>query len=206
MYQQNRICWYTPGMVTIEELPFVAGEPALDFVNTAEQRGHPDASDFLRSPADLWKWGRRYGLLGRSVRSADAEGEFARARRARELLYAIFLAQVQRRAVPPNQLDALGTLGAAAYAAATLRPGPDGGLEWRWTPSDLESVRHIAVASAIRLLEGAPSERLKQCPGDHCGWFFLDRTKRGNRRWCSMSECGQDEKDRRRRRRLDASS
>ncbi|MHB1433466.1 MAG: CGNR zinc finger domain-containing protein [Streptosporangiaceae bacterium] len=36
-------------------------------------------------------------------------------------------------------------------------------------------------------------------PGDACGWYFLDVTKRGNRRWCSMSDCGQDAKVARRR-------
>jgi predicted RNA-binding Zn ribbon-like protein len=55
------------------------------------------------------------------------------------------------------------------------------------------------VTSAVDLLRELPSERLKQCPGEHCGWFFLDSTKRGNRRWCSMGECGQDAKDERRR-------
>ena len=43
------------------------------------------------------------------------------------------------------------------------------------------------------------SDFIRQCPGDHCGWFFLDSTKRGNRRWCSMSECGQEAKTAQRR-------
>jgi len=38
-----------------------------------------------------------------------------------------------------------------------------------------------------------------QCAGAGCGWFFLDTTKRGNRRWCSMRDCGQDAKSARRR-------
>jgi predicted RNA-binding Zn ribbon-like protein len=55
------------------------------------------------------------------------------------------------------------------------------------------------VTAAARLLAADPPPRLKQCPGDHCGWFFIDATKRGNRRWCSMSGCGQDAKSARRR-------
>ncbi len=37
-------------MKTAAELPFIAGHVALDFVNTAEERGHPDASDALGTP------------------------------------------------------------------------------------------------------------------------------------------------------------
>jgi predicted RNA-binding Zn ribbon-like protein len=62
------------------------------------------------------------------------------------------------------------------------------------------------VTSALDLLRDVPDARLKQCPGGNCGWLFLDTTKRGNRRWCSMSECGQDAKDERRRARRRASA
>jgi predicted RNA-binding Zn ribbon-like protein len=29
---------------------------------------------------------------------------------------------------------------------------------------------------------------VKACPGDSCGWLFLD--PRGRRRWCIMATCG----------------
>jgi predicted RNA-binding Zn ribbon-like protein len=182
-------------MQSIDEMPFVAGDAALDFVNTAEERGHPEAGDALLSAADLRRWGQRYGLLARSAaRDDDAESEFEQAREARELLYGLFFARVHDRPLPKAQLARLAELAADAYGAATL--GPSG---WRWDRSDLATVRHVAVTSAIDLLHTEPAPRLKQCPGDHCGWFFLDTTKRGNRRWCSMSECGQQAKNLRRR-------
>src|SRR5689334_1866808 len=78
---------------TIREMPFVGGNVALDFVNTAEERGHPEAGDALLTPADLRLWGQRYGLLARSPRTgADAPGELERAREARELIYALLFA------------------------------------------------------------------------------------------------------------------
>jgi predicted RNA-binding Zn ribbon-like protein len=90
-------------------------------------------------------------------------------------------------------------LAAEAYRAASLQPDPDGSLRWRWNRSELATIRHVAVTSAIDLLHADPSPRLKECPGERCGWFFLDTTKRGNRRWCSMNECGQDAKNLKRR-------
>lgn len=184
-------------MQSLPELPFIAGHVAADLVNTAEERGHPDAGDVLRTPADLCLWGQRYGLL-----SSDARGdrfELRRALGARELLYTLFLARA--RDLPPasSDLAALGSLAAAAYRAAALTTTAEGQVAWRWSPAQLSTIRHVAVTAAVDLLGRDPAPRLKQCPGDHCGWFFLDTTKRGNRRWCSMRECGQEAKTARRR-------
>ncbi|SRR5581483_2674598 len=202
MLRQNRYRWYHVRVQSIREMPFVAGNVALDFVNTAEERGHPDAGDALLTPADLRLWGQRYGLLGRSVRSdRDPPAELERAREARELIYAVLLARARGRRPPKSALARIAELAAAAYRAGTLDTDTDCGVRWHWSPSDLATVRHVAVTAAVELLDGPPSSRLKQCPGDHCGWFFLDNTKRGNRRWCQMRECGQEAKDERRRER-----
>jgi predicted RNA-binding Zn ribbon-like protein len=187
-------------MQSIVEMPFIGGHVALDFVNTAEERGHPDAGDALRTPADLTLWGQRHGLIARTIAAnGDEQAELGRAIEARELLYALFFARVRGRAMHKAQLARLAELVAEAYAAGRLQPGDDGNVGWHWSRSELATVRHVAVTSAVDLLRDSPAPRLKQCPGDHCGWFFLDTTKRGNRRWCSMSECGQEAKDERRR-------
>jgi predicted RNA-binding Zn ribbon-like protein len=187
---------------TIREIPFVAGSPALDFVNTAEERGHPEAGDALLTPADLRLWGQRYGLISASTKLDEhAQAELEQAREARELLYTLLYARTHNRPAPRPALARLADLAGDAYRAADLRTQADGTVRWQWSRSDLATVRHVAVTSALELLHGNPSDRLKQCPGDHCGWFFLDTTKRGNRRWCQMAECGQEAKDARRRER-----
>jgi predicted RNA-binding Zn ribbon-like protein len=188
----------------IRELPFVAGHVALDFVNTAEAREDPVAGDALLAPADLRAWGRRYDLIARSAAAPDAAAELGLAREARELLYRAFHARA--RCEPPSErdLDRLSELAAEAHAAGRLRVGSDGRMRWRWSRSELATVRHAVVSSAVELLQADPSPRFKECPGDHCGWLFLDTTKRGNRRWCQMRECGQEAKDKRRRQRRPA--
>jgi predicted RNA-binding Zn ribbon-like protein len=186
-------------MPPISEMQFVGGHVALDFVNTAERRAHPGAGDALATAADLRMWGRRYGLIARSPSDKRAEAEFERAREARELLYALFLARARHRPLPKAALGPVAGLAAEAYRAARLEASRDGSLRWRWHRSELSTIRHVAVTSAIDLLHAEPSPRLKQCPGERCGWFFLDTTKRGNRRWCSMSECGQEAKNLNRR-------
>ena len=34
------------------------------------------------------------------------------------------------------------------------------------------------------------STRLRQCAGDNCALLFLDTSRPGKRRWCSMERCG----------------
>jgi predicted RNA-binding Zn ribbon-like protein len=193
-------------MQSIADLPFVAGHAALDFVNTAEGRGGPGAGEALNTPADLAAWGQRYGILTGAWADTDAAAELGRALSARELLYEVFLGRVTGRPVHGEPLSRLAGLAAEAYGAGRLRPAGDGNVRWTWPPGELAAVRHVAVTSALDLLRDVPDDRLKQCPGDNCGWLFLDTTKRGNRRWCSMSECGQDAKDERRRARRRASA
>ena len=184
---------------TAAELPLVGGHVALDFVNTAEERGHPDAVDVLRTPADLWIWGQRAGVLRAAIARTDDTAELARALAARELLHELLVTRLDGAQPKRAQLAELTALVATAYAAATLAPADDGRVGWRWAGKELASVRHVAVTSAVELLESEPSGRLKRCPGEHCGWLFLDASKRGNRRWCSMRECGQEAKDEQRR-------
>jgi predicted RNA-binding Zn ribbon-like protein len=185
----------------IPKLPLIGGHVALDFVNTAEDREGAAGDEALRDPADLRAWGVRYDLIGRSATSPDAEAELQRARAARELVYRMFRARALGETPRTADLERLGELAAAGYAAGRLRVGEDGATHWQWNRSELASIRHVVVTRAAELLQADPPPRLKQCPGHHCGWLFLDTTKRGNRRWCQMRECGQEAKDERRRER-----
>jgi predicted RNA-binding Zn ribbon-like protein len=203
LLQQNYFYWYRGAVQSVAEMPFIAGNVALDFVNTAEERGHPDADDALRTVDDLRLWGERRGVISGAA-DGDGDGwrlELAAAVEARELLYELFRSQMLGQRGPAASLARLARLASTAYQAGRLDQAADGRLSWSWDPSRLDTVRHVAVASAVELLSASPTARLKQCPGEHCGWLFLDTTKRGNRRWCSMSECGQDAKSARRRER-----
>ncbi len=191
-------------MQSVAQIPFIAGHVALDFVNTAEERGHPDAGDALRTVADLRLWGQRSGVISGGAAGDGPPLELPAALEARELLYRLFLDAARGRRASSGDLSRLSGLASAAYQAARLEQKADGSLGWHWDPAQLATVRHVAVTSAVTLLGQGPVARLRQCPGDHCGWFFLDSTKRGNRRWCSMSECGQDAKTAKRRARAAA--
>ena len=55
------------------------------------------------------------------------------------------------------------------------------------------------ASSAVELLRTIDIEQLRTCPVAEggCGWLFLDRSRNGSRRWCSMADCGTQAKIRR---------
>ena len=53
------------------------------------------------------------------------------------------------------------------------------------------------VLVELHALEDADSlDRLKMCASEECHWVFYDRSKPGNRRWCSSALCGNRDKTR----------
>ena len=79
-----------------------------------------------------------------------------------------------------------------------------GGFAWD-LPARAEDLRGPLwpVAWSIGdLLTTGDVGRLKRCSGDGCGWLFYDESRVRNRRWCSMSDCGNRAKARRHYRRV----
>ncbi len=73
-----------------------------------------------------------------------------------------------------------------------------GGLEL--TPKAADPIGSV-LAQLVGLAMSGELGRLKMCASEECGWIFFDRSKPGNRRWCSHDRCGNREKTRAYRRR-----
>ena len=184
-------------MASVANIEFLAGHPALDFLNTVDDRLSRRRDDYLHDGGDLAAWGVTAGLLEDPAPPGD--DEFAAAIALREHLTALLDARATGRPAAAADREALARAVADAHAAGSLEQDSDGDLHWRWDPSDSATVRHRVATAAVELLGSPSAGRIRRCDGEECGWFFLDTTKRGNRRWCSMSDCGQEAKSARRR-------
>jgi predicted RNA-binding Zn ribbon-like protein len=194
--------------------PQLGGHLTLNFINTAEFR-HTDAHfDGLKTYLNLLVWcyhsslltdTQAEGLLKRAnTHPDDAEDALAFARQLREALYRIFVATFQKTV---RQADDLTLFNAMLRTVSTQRQVVvDGyGFAWDWldNPGDLTRVLWTPILSAAELLTSEEVSKVKQCP--NCGWLFLDTSRNGLRRWCSMDFCGSKMKSRRQyQRRLQA--
>jgi predicted RNA-binding Zn ribbon-like protein len=154
----------------------------LDFANTVNRRPDPDR-DWLAEPDGLRRWAHHAGLaMRRSVVGLEA------ACKLREAVYRTFHAVAGGRKPAADDLGVITATYADGLEAARLVPGSTTyGLEWPQPASDRRVLWAVAD-SAVELLRHGPLDRVGECPS--CGWLFLDTSRNGRRRWCSMAMCG----------------
>jgi predicted RNA-binding Zn ribbon-like protein len=167
----------------------------LDFVNTGVFAGADRESDILRSPEVFLAWAREAGLVhGDTAAATDRPHPMSRALRLRAALRTIAEALATDREPDAHALAALTAAAADALRSATCRM--DGGrLTWSWDTATVDGTLARIAVSAVDLMRGELVDRIGICPG--CGFLLLDTTKNRTRRWCTMEDCGTQEKMRR---------
>lgn len=164
--------------IDIRPLP---GEPlALDLLNT----------ELLldEGPVDL--------LAGRDTRrawlhhaaGADHEDAAAGLTAARTAIRAVAEAVAAGR--PPDDDERAALDGVLAHGHVHRRLDGDGRVRQEVVPDD--PARGPAVRAAHDLLDllAARPDRIRQCEHERCVLWFLDTSRNGTRRWCSMASCG----------------
>ncbi|MGH3244471.1 MAG: CGNR zinc finger domain-containing protein [Spirillospora sp.] len=152
----------------------LTGEPLpLDLVNTR----WPDAGvlrDEFDDPAAFGAWLREHDLP-----STHPERYLAPLLTARTAI---------RRSLDEGMDDEVN----AVLAHGTLRLSLRDGTPAEHLDLDDESWRPawLATRAYLDLLATAPPDRLRHCDGPECVLWFLDTSRNGRRRWCSMSGCG----------------
>ena len=186
------------------------GRLCLGLVNTAHPRSGRHAHDSLTGYPDLVVWNRSIGMLTgeqeqyllheASTHPQETLRTFERTLVLREAIYNIFCAVAGESIPQTKDLDLIQSIFTESMAHASLLPTAHE-FSWEWGMEDehgkeLRLLLWPVAYSAIELFTSSEDwKRVKECPG--CGWLFLDRSKTGNRRWCSMDECGSRDKMRR---------
>ena len=162
---------------------FKSNRPSIDFVTTVGERWRR-SFERLREPEDLGRWFVEAGILEEPPAiSAKLLGE---ARVLREAIYrtaklagrdagsAEDLAEINRWAAMPSLAPALSADGEVTWSAP--RPGA-AALAW-------------LARDAIDLIGGPLAGRVKECARPDCALLFVDVSRPGTRRWCTMDGCG----------------
>jgi predicted RNA-binding Zn ribbon-like protein len=178
---------------------FETGRPCLDFVATVGDRGHL-AFDRWRTPQDLSRWCVDARLL--SVAPAVDPQRLVAARALRESIYRTINAL--RAGGRPQHRDIEAMNGWAARPALAPQLG-ERGVQVRWIfDAPIEAVLSTIARDAIALVASQDLGRVRECASQSCSVLFLDASRPGKRRWCSMNRCGNRTKKSNYRRRLRA--
>ncbi|HSJ50690.1 MAG TPA: CGNR zinc finger domain-containing protein [Actinomycetota bacterium] len=155
----------------------------------------------LRRPSDLERWAADLPG-GPRLRASDKDLELAV--RLQAALWSVADALIDRRPVPKGEIEVLNELAAQPPVVPRLLPGPSR----TWVAvRGVRSVLSSVARDAIDVFGGPRAARLKRCEGSRCSLLFVDTSRSGRRRWCSMERCGNRAKvaaHRRRRREGDS--
>ena len=161
---------------------FRSGRPCLDFVHTGDS---PDwlEPELIHGPADLERW---LGHILGSTRVRAENGDVDTARRLREALRTLARARTDGRPFAAADVRIVNEF--AAQAPPVPRLTTDGAAE-PLTTTATAALSAIA-RDAVELFSGPLGHRVRVCAAEGCAYLFVDASRPGTRRWCSMERCG----------------
>lgn len=175
---------------------FDADQLALDFLNT-RRASEAGGTDLLASPGAVVAWLAEASLIGDAEAARLRAGPpvarllLTEAHRLRDAILEAVTSWTRGAHVPDTALLVLNRVLAARREGHRVEAS---GAEIRLIDTVeldglLSPLAGVAVAAGT-LLSSADPARVRRCGADGCGLWFLDASKNGSRRWCSMARCG----------------
>lgn len=178
---------------------FRGGRNAIDLPATLQGRLKAAPRELLATTEDLARW-----LVAARLASSPPQatpGDLATARRLREAIYALANGLHGDGDDVPGARDTLNQIASGAAAVPLLQPG--GGVR---LVGSAGALLVTLAREAVQLFGGEEASHVRQCQSPTCSLYFVDTSRKGDRRWCSMAACGNKAKvaEFRRRRRGEA--
>ena len=167
-------------------VPVRSGRLCLDFAATLGSRGQLNL-ERLREPGDLERWLAQAGL---GAPGPASPVDLAAAVRLREAIYGLVLLDPGRRR--PGAAHIVNQMAAPAPLAPELDDAGRGSA-WASGGTVTQALSNVA-RDAIDLLSGPLIAQVRSCAGPDCTILFIDTSRPGTRRWCSMEACGNQAK------------
>jgi predicted RNA-binding Zn ribbon-like protein len=161
---------------------FDAGALCLELLTTGGELSW-GYEEFLHTPQDVQAWARACRLNVEALEIDDEGIEGIRA--LREAVWNVTKARLNAEKPASKDIDRVN-----AFAAASAVPQLDATLRKHWQePMTADQFAGMIARDTIELFSGPYAERVRQCEG-HCELVFVDTSRPGKRRWCSMQRCG----------------
>ena len=160
---------------------FRTGRASLDLVHTGGE-GELAVWELLHTPADLERW--LAVVVDADLETASA-GDLAATKQLRAAALGVARALV---AGEPLRPDDLRLVNSAAQSPPLVPRLVAGRIELQ--RGTVEQACSTLARDLQDLIAGPLSARVRVCAAEDCELFFVDASRPGRRRWCSMERCG----------------
>ena len=162
---------------------FRGGHPALDLTSTLQGRLKGTPRELLAEPEDLARWLVAAGLASSEI-TCDQDAVLV-ARELREAIHQLAHARLAGARLPVRARRILNQVARRGSAPMQLTSEGDALLAG-------DALQRLALVAneAIALLGGTARGRIRKCENEGCAVLFVDLSRSGARRWCSMAACG----------------
>ncbi|MFF6782549.1 ABATE domain-containing protein [Streptomyces sp. NPDC012510] len=151
--------------------------------------------EVLHTPADLVAWAGQSRLTPTPPALRVTADDVTYARRLRDALCRTVVSHVcgglPELGIAPADTTDRDLINEAA-AGPPLAPalGADGSRGWADGTATGAQLLSTVARDAVELLTGPYAQRIRMCAGDRCYLLYVDTSRPGRRRWCSMGHCG----------------
>ena len=168
---------------------FLAGHPALDFLNT-RMRVAGSLVDLLRSDEDVLLWFKQAGFPAPAIDNEPKPLNLLRsARTLRESTRCLIESRKGGRRGNPSLLNKFLAAGCGYPQLVWSKPNKLR-IETVRRQESAESIFAPVAEAAVDLLTTGDFDLVKRCEDQTCVRWFFDQTKSHRRRWCSTELCG----------------
>ncbi|MFI7546480.1 CGNR zinc finger domain-containing protein [Actinoplanes sp. NPDC049599] len=171
---------------------FDAGALCLELSSVSGGAGMRARFEMLHAPGDFvrWAFASRLDPGAAGVTPTEVvvtEEDLALVKELREAIWAGAWALATGSA--PGRAEATVINRVAAGPVPVPQIGPGLARSWR-RPVLAGQLTALIARDAVATLTPPTSTRVRMCAADNCALIYLDTSRPGNRRWCSMDRCG----------------
>ncbi|CAL9302348.1 MULTISPECIES: CGNR zinc finger domain-containing protein [unclassified Streptomyces] len=168
---------FDPGALCLELLPTGGPGPLARY-------------EVLDTPDGLYAWVAA-SRLAPGLPLAVEEDDLPAVRRLRDALHGLAAARAHTRPLPAGDVAVVNEAAAAAPLVELLTA--QGGRAWA-PGATVAGLLSTVARDATALFTGPYGHRVRECGAHDCHLLFVDTSRPGRRRWCSMERCGNREK------------
>ncbi|WP_026410900.1 CGNR zinc finger domain-containing protein [Actinomadura oligospora] len=165
---------------------FDAGAVCLDFAHTGGE-GPYAVFETLHEPGDLAEW-LAEPPLSVALTVPVTPSELVAAKTLRQAVWVVAHARADGLPLAAEDVAVINRAASAPALAPEL--AADGGSVGWAPPVTATQALSTMAREMIELLTGPLAGRIRECASDNCPLVFVDSSRPGARRWCSMERCG----------------